>query len=145
MKSVLYSISVFFMALVVTQLYAQPPGYYNPGGPYNWGVEAPSAFHVQRRVRFRQDQDESGYHLRIFLQGYTPEAIQVSVDGRSLLVENKEAHQVENRNERSYNFVSSSSSMRRRFRLPWDADVNGMQRSEKKGEIVITLPYRAYP
>jgi HSP20 family molecular chaperone IbpA len=145
MKSVLWSISVFFMVWVTTQLYAQPPGYYNPGGPYYRGVEAPSSFQVQRRVRFRQDQDESGYHLRILLQGYTPEAIQVSVDGRFLLVENKEVHQVDKRNERSYSFVSSSSSMRRRFRLPWDADVSGMQRSEKEGEIIITLPYRAYP
>ncbi|MEW8051816.1 MAG: Hsp20/alpha crystallin family protein [Candidatus Thiodiazotropha endolucinida] len=145
MKSALYSISVFVMAAAATQLFAQPPGYYHPAAPYNRGVEAPSSFHVQRGVRFRQDQDDSGYHLRIFLQGYSPEAIQVSVDGRSLLVENKEAHRVENRSERGYSFVSSSSSMHRRFRLPWDADVNGMQRTENEGEITITLPYRTYP
>jgi HSP20 family molecular chaperone IbpA len=145
MKSMLYSIGVFFMALTATQLYAQPPGYDYPGGAYNRGVETPSSFHVQRRIRFRQDQDDVGYHLRIFLQGYTPEAIQVSVEGRFLLVKNKEAHRVENRDERAYSFVSSSSSMRRRFRLPWDADVSGMQRSEKEGEITITLPYRVYP
>jgi HSP20 family molecular chaperone IbpA len=145
MKSVLYSISVFFMVLGATQLHAQPPGYYNPGGAYSRSAQAPSSLHVQRRVRFRQDQDESGYHLRILLQGYTPEAIQVSVEGRSLVVESKELHRVDNRNERGYSFVSSSSSMRRRFRLPWDADVSGIQRSETEGEIVITLPYRAYP
>jgi HSP20 family molecular chaperone IbpA len=133
------------MLLAVTRLYAQPPGYYYPGGSYNRGVEAPSSFHVQRRIRFRQDQDDAGYHLRIFLQGYSPEAIQVSVEGRFLLVDNKEAHRVENRNERAYSFVSSSSSLRRRFRLPWDADVSDMQRSENEGEITITLPYLSYP
>jgi HSP20 family molecular chaperone IbpA len=144
MKGVLYSITIFCMALATSQLYAQPPGYYHPGMSSSRAAQAPSSFHVQRGVRFRQDQDDSGYHLRILLQGYSPDAIQVSVDGRSLLVENKEMHRVENRNERGHSFVSSSSSMRRRFRLPWNADVNGMQRSEKEGEIVITLPYRTY-
>ncbi|MES9818281.1 MAG: Hsp20/alpha crystallin family protein [Candidatus Thiodiazotropha sp.] len=145
MKSVLYLVSVLIMVAAAAQLHAQPPGYYNPGGSYNRGMDAPSSFQVQRGVRFRQDRDDSGYHLRIFLLGYSPEAIQVSVDGRSLLVENIEAHRVENRSERGYSFVSSSSSMRRRFRLPWDADVSGMQRTENEGEITITLPYRAYP
>ncbi|PVV07313.1 MAG: hypothetical protein B6D77_14160 [gamma proteobacterium symbiont of Ctena orbiculata] len=145
MKGLLYSISVFCLALAATQLYAQPPGYYHPGMPSSRAAEAPSSFHVQRRVRFSQDQDDSGYHLRIFLQGYSPDAIQVSVEGRSLLVQNKEAHRVENRSERGHSFVSSSSSMRRRFRLPWDADVSGMQRTEKEAEIVITLPYRTNP
>jgi HSP20 family molecular chaperone IbpA len=145
MKSRLFSLSVFCLTLVVSQLYAQPPGYYHPGMPYSRGVETPSSIQVQRGVRFRQDQDEAGYHLRILLQGYSPEAIQVGVEGRSLLVQNKEAHRVENRNERGHSFFSTSSSLRRRFRLPWDADVSGMQRTEKESEIVITLPYRAYP
>jgi HSP20 family molecular chaperone IbpA len=144
MKSLLYSLCIFCMTLVGSPLRAQPPSAYYPG-MYNRGMETPSSFQVQRRVRFRQDQDDIGYHLRIFVQGYSPEAIQVSVNGRFLLVENKEAHQVENRGQRGYSFVSSTSSMRRRFMLPWDADVSGMQRSEKEGEIVITLPYRVSP
>jgi HSP20 family molecular chaperone IbpA len=145
MKPGLYSLSIFCLALGVPQLFAQPPGYYHPGTPYSRSLEAPSSIQIQRRVRFQQDQDDTGYHLRIFLQGYSPDAIEVSVAGRSLLVANKEAHRVENRNERGYSFFSSSSSLRRRFRVPWDADLSGMQRSEKEGEITITLPYRRYP
>ncbi|MES9970390.1 MAG: Hsp20/alpha crystallin family protein [Candidatus Thiodiazotropha sp.] len=145
MKGLLYTISVFCMVLATAQLYAQPPGYYHPGVSSHRAGTAPSSMHLQRRVRFRQDQDDAGYHLRISLQGYSPEAIQVSVDGRSLLVQNKEAHRVENRSERGHSFVSSSSSMRRRFRLPWDADVSAMKRTEKEAEIVITLPYRRNP
>jgi HSP20 family molecular chaperone IbpA len=145
MKRGFYSLSIFCLALGASQLFAQPPGYYHPGISYGRGGQAPSSIQVQRRVGFKQDQDDSGYHLRIFLQGYSPEAIQVSVEGRSLLVANKEAHRIENRNERGYSFISSSSSLRRRFRVPWDADLSGMQRSEKEGEITITLPYRRYP
>ncbi|MBT2971352.1 MAG: hypothetical protein B6D72_09390 [gamma proteobacterium symbiont of Ctena orbiculata] len=144
MKSLFLSISLIFMVVAASQLFAQPPGYYHPGMSYDRAGQGPSSFHVERRVRFKQDQDASGYHLRILLQGYSPESIQVSVDGRSLLVENQEAHRVENRSERSYSFSTSSSSMRRRFRLPWDADLTAMQRTEKEGEIVITLPYRTY-
>ena len=144
MKSLLLSVSLIFMVATGSQLFAQPPGYYYPGAPYNRSMEGPSSYHIQRRVRFKQDQDESGYHLRIALQGYSPEAIQVSVDGHSLLVENQEAHRVENRSDHGYSFSTSSSSMRRRFRIPMDADVNAMQRTENEGEIIITLPYRSY-
>ncbi|MCG8013636.1 MAG: Hsp20 family protein, partial [Candidatus Thiodiazotropha weberae] len=74
--------------------------------------------------------------------GYAPESIQVEVSGPYLVVKNQEAHRVENRNERGYSFSSSSSSMNRRFRLPGNADVSGMSRSEEDGVIVITVPYR---
>ncbi|MET0070292.1 MAG: Hsp20/alpha crystallin family protein [Candidatus Thiodiazotropha sp.] len=144
MKSLFLSISLIFMVVAASQLFAQPPGYYHQGMSHDRAGQGPSSFQVRRGVRFKQDQDESGYHLRILLQGYSPDSIQVSVDGRSLLVENQEAHRVENRSERSYSFSTSSSSMRRRFRLPWDADVSAMQRTEKEGEIVITLPYRTH-
>ena len=123
-------------------LHAQPPGY-PAGGPYHRPpMERTHGFNVQRSVRFRKDQDEHGYHLRIHTRGYTPEAIQVKVEGPFLLVENQEAHRTENRHERGYSFSSSSSSMRRRFRLPRNADAAAMQRTEQDGVVVITLPYR---
>ncbi|MET0045829.1 MAG: Hsp20 family protein, partial [Candidatus Thiodiazotropha sp. 6PLUC3] len=73
---------------------------------------------------------------------YSADAIQVKIVGPYLVVENQEAHQIENRHQRGYSFSSTSSSMRRRFRLPADADVAAMARSEEDGVIVITLPYR---
>ncbi|MES9831475.1 MAG: Hsp20/alpha crystallin family protein [Candidatus Thiodiazotropha sp. LLP2] len=105
-------------------------------------VSSGSGFHTQRSLRFKRDQDESGYHLRIKAQGYTPDAIQVKIVGAYLVVGNQEVHKVENRHQRGYSFSSSSSSMHRRFRLPPDADTAAMTRSENDGVIVITLPYR---
>jgi HSP20 family molecular chaperone IbpA len=75
-----------------------------------------------------------------------PEAIQVTVQGWSLVVQNRESHRVEQRSDRgSYNFSATSSSMRRRFPLPPDADASAMKRSQEDGVVVITLPYRQIP
>ena len=120
-------------------LHAQPPAY---PGYHRPPVERAHGFNVQRSVRFRQYQDERGYHLRIHVRGYAPEAIQVKVEGPFLLVENQQAQRIESRHERGYSFSSSSSSLRRRFKLPWNADGAAMQRTEQEGVVVITLPYR---
>jgi HSP20 family molecular chaperone IbpA len=120
---------------------AQPPGY-NPRPGYNHAPEA-HRFAVQKGVRFERFRDQDGYHLKIHTQGMDPEAIQVSVQGRSLVVENRESHQVQRHSDRgSYQFASASSSMRRRFRLPPDADAQAMQRSAAEDSLTITLPYR---
>jgi HSP20 family molecular chaperone IbpA len=118
--------------------FAQPPGNYGPGA-----YAAPSnSFSVQKGMRFERGRDEKGYTLRIYTRGISPEAIQASVRGRTLVVENQESRQVEQRSDRgSYSFSSSSSSMRRRFPLPPDADAQAMQRTVEDGVIVITLPY----
>ncbi|MCU7921834.1 MAG: Hsp20/alpha crystallin family protein [Candidatus Thiodiazotropha sp. (ex Dulcina madagascariensis)] len=138
-------LSVILAIAFSPSIHAQPPGYFGYGGaPINRSMERPASFNRQTSVRFKQDRDENGYHLRILTQGFSPEALQVKVEGRSLVVENQEAHRVENRSERGYIFSSASSSMRRRFRLPGDADVEAMQRTEEDGVIVITLPYKPY-
>ncbi|MCU7844979.1 MAG: Hsp20/alpha crystallin family protein [Candidatus Thiodiazotropha sp. (ex Monitilora ramsayi)] len=93
-------------------------------------------------MRFQRTRDENGYILRIETRGMTPDAIQVSLQGRSLVVQNQESRQVEQRSDRGgYQFSSTSSSMRRRFHLPPDADVAAMQRSEEDGVVVIRFPY----
>jgi HSP20 family molecular chaperone IbpA len=96
----------------------------------------------QRGIKFKRDRDQNGYHLRIYTKGYSPEALQVTVNGPFLIVENQESHQVENRYEQGYSFSTHSSSMRRRFRIPRDADSSAMQRSVQGSMVVITLPYR---
>ncbi|MCG7948258.1 MAG: Hsp20/alpha crystallin family protein [Candidatus Thiodiazotropha taylori] len=115
---------------------------YRSGSSHRAPLTQGSSFHTQKSIKFQRYQDEQGYHLRILSRGYAPESIQVEVSGPYLLVKNQEAHRVENRNERGYSFTSSSSSMNRRFRLPGNADVAGMSRSEEDGVITITLPYR---
>ena len=136
----------FLIALVsifATAVFAQPPGYYGPGQGGAGSYAAPSnGFNVQQGIRFEQGRDDKGYILRIYTRGITPEAIQVSVRGRTLVVENQQSRQVEQRSDRgSYSFSSSSSNMRRRFPLPPDADAQAMQRKDEDGVIVITLPY----
>jgi HSP20 family molecular chaperone IbpA len=143
MNNIVPLLGALFILLLTLPIQAQPFSYTGPAAPYHRPpMASSSSFHTQRAVRFKQDRDDKGYHLKIITRGYTPEAIQVRVDGPFLVVENREAHRVENRHERGYSFSSSSSSMRRRFRLPRNADGARMQRAEEDGVIVITLPYR---
>jgi HSP20 family molecular chaperone IbpA len=121
----------------------QPYSYHIGGAPDQRPYQSSgSGFHTQRSLKFQRFQDASGYHLRILTRGYAPGAIQVKIAGPYLMVENQEARKVENRYERGYSFSSSSSSMRRRFRLPLNADGAAMTRAEEDGAILITLPYR---
>jgi HSP20 family molecular chaperone IbpA len=137
-------ISALSLLAVTGLALAQPPGVYAQQGY----TQAPlsSRFVMRKGMRFERFRDQNGYHLRIHTQGMDPDALQVSVQGRSLVGENRESHQVEHRGDRgSYQFASASSNMRRRFPLPPDADVQAMQRSVEEGSLVITLPYRQLP
>ena len=144
MKSIAL-LSVIGLWALSLPILAQPPGVDGQGLSY--GHTAPSnRFSVQRGMRFERYRDQDGYQLRIHTQGMDPEAIQVTVQGRSLVVQNRESHQVERRSDRgSYNFSATSSSMRRRFPLPPDADASAMKRSLGDGMVVITLPYKHFP
>jgi HSP20 family molecular chaperone IbpA len=137
-------ISVLCLLAVTGLALAQPPGAFSRQG---YGHAPPAnRFSVQKGIRFERFRDQNGYHLRIHTQGMDPEALQVSIQGRSLVVQNRESHQVEHRSERgSYQFATSSTNMRRRFRLPPDADEQAMQRSVEEGSLVITFPYRELP
>ncbi len=122
-------------------LQAQPYSGYPP-----YGAGAPSShssgFSTQKGMRFLKSRDEEGYILRIEIRGISPEAIQTTLNGRTLSVQSSESQQVERRSDRGgYSFSSVSSNMRRRFHLPPDADIAGMQRSEEDGAVVIRFPY----
>ncbi|MET0090117.1 MAG: Hsp20/alpha crystallin family protein [Candidatus Thiodiazotropha sp.] len=142
-KIIRLSGAVFSVLLALTAQ-AQPPAGYYGGGPSmgSPSVERGAGFSQQRGIRFQQDQDAAGYHLRIYTQGYEPGAIDVRVEGPYLVVQNQESHRLENRSERGYSFSSNAISMKRRFRIPRDADVAGMSREESEGSLVVTLPYR---
>ncbi|MEJ2693024.1 MAG: Hsp20/alpha crystallin family protein [Candidatus Thiodiazotropha sp.] len=144
MKSVALLSVICFWALSLSAL-AQPPGVGGQGKGY--GYTSPgNRFFVQRGVHFERYRDRDGYQLRIHTRGMDPEAIQVTVQGRSLVVQNRESHQLERRSGRGgYSFSTTSSSMRRRFPLPPDADAGAMKRSQEEGVVVITLPYAQFP
>ncbi|MEJ2609615.1 MAG: Hsp20/alpha crystallin family protein, partial [Candidatus Thiodiazotropha sp.] len=134
---------VVFLACLSIPIYAQPPAYpISPAPYYRQPMEREGGFNIQRSVRFKQNQDENGYHLYIQTRGYEPKSIQVKVEAPFLVVENQESQRLESRHEHGYSFTASSSSMRRRFMIPGDADLSAMQRSERDGVIDITLPYR---
>lgn len=140
MKLVALFSALCLLAVSVPAL-AQPPG--APTGQAYGHAPQSSRFSVRQGMRFERYRDQSGYHLRVHTQGMDPEALQVSVQGRALVVENRESHQVEHRSEQgSYQFATTSSNMRRRFPIPPDADAEAMQRSVEEGTLVITLPYR---
>ncbi len=123
---------------------AQPPGAYS-GQSYGHAPQA-NRFVTQQGMRFERFRDQDGYHLRIQTRGMDPEALQVSIQGRSLVVENRESRQVERRSDQgSYQFASSSMNMRRRFPLPPDADAQAMQRTVEEGILTISFPYRQIP
>ena len=141
MKNILATLSILVLIGLVSTATAQPPGYY--GYP---GFQRPTPSWMgsrhQGRIRIERDRDEAGYLLRIFTSGdIDPEAIQVSVQGNSLLIENDQSTQQEQRSDQGfYSYSRSSSRFRRRLSLPWDADVDNMQRSVEDGVITITLP-----
>jgi HSP20 family molecular chaperone IbpA len=139
MKSIAL-IGALTLLVISSTASAQPPG---AGNPQQFGHASPSnRFTVKKGIRFERFRDPQGYQLRIHTRGIDPEALQIRVQGRSLVVENRESHRLEQRNDRGgYQFASASANMRRRLMLPPDADVGAMQRSVKEGVVVITLPY----
>jgi HSP20 family molecular chaperone IbpA len=136
-------ISVLCLMTLSGLVLAQPPSAVQ-GREFGYSP-TPNHFSMQKGLRFERYRDESGYHLRIETRGIDPDAIQVNVQHRSLVVQSQESHRVEQRSDRgSYQFSSSSSNMRRRFPLPPNADVEAMERSVEDGTLVITLPYTQY-
>jgi HSP20 family molecular chaperone IbpA len=141
MKSTIMVIVFALISASANVAAAQPPGNYGPGAMGSYATP-PNGFNIEQGMRFERGRDEKGYTLRIFTRGISPDAVQVSVRGRTLVVENQASRQIEQRSDRgSYHFSSSSSHMRRRFPLPPDADAQAMQQTVDDGVIVITLPY----
>ncbi len=145
MKSIVL-ICLVCLGAVSSQVMAQPPGGDGHRQSYGHAGFPDNRFSVQRGVRFERYRDQHGYHIRIHTRGMDPEAIQVSIQGRFLVVQNRESHKVEQRNDRgSYQFAATSSNMRRRFPLPPNADASAMKRSLDDGVVMITLPYTKTP
>lgn len=112
------------------------------------GLERPAplstgGYRYKGRIRIEKDRNEAGYQLRIHTSGdLDPESIQVSIQGRSILIENDRSFQREERGEQgAYSYSRSSSTFRRRLSIPRNADAENMQRSIEGGVLTITLPY----
>ncbi|MET0065178.1 MAG: small heat shock protein [Candidatus Thiodiazotropha sp.] len=144
MRRIIRFSCVVAAALLAAQVQAQPPADYPGAAPYSARpyMDRGVGFSQRQGIRFARDQDETGYHLRIDTQGYTPDAIEVRIEGPYLVVQNQQSQRLENRSERGYSVTSHASSFKRRFRIPRNADVAAMSREESEDRLVITLPYR---
>ena len=113
------------------------PGYMRPLPPTASGIR------YRGRIRIEKGMNEDGYQLRIYTsEDVDPQAIQVSVQGHSILIENARSFKREERNDRGFfSYSRSSSHFRRRLSLPRNADAENMQRSVEDGVLTITLPY----
>jgi hypothetical protein len=113
------------------------PGYMRPLPP------ASSSFRYRGRIRIEKGMNEDGYQLRIYTsEDVDPEAIQVSVQGHSILIESARSFKREERNDHGFfSYSRSSSHFRRRLSLPRNADAENLQRNVEDGVLIITLPY----
>lgn len=143
MKSLISKfIAVVFLGLVSNSM-AQPPNYFGYQGLDRPSPPAWTGYQHEGRVHIERGLSEAGYQLRIHTQGgISPQAIQVKIQGNSILIENDQSNQREEKNERGYySYTRSSSRFRRRFSVPRNADTENMQRTVEDGVITITLPF----
>lgn len=141
------SLSILVSGLVMVGLVNMAPAQGPEPMPYP-GYERPvppssNHYRYSGRIRVEKGMNEEGYQLRIYTGGDVgPESIQVSIQGRSILIENNRSMQREERSEEGYfSYSRNSSSFRRRFSIPRNADAENMQRNVEGGVLTITLPY----
>ena len=136
-------LSRIFTALIVTgSVWSVQAEFQSPMPPPM--IQGPSlgSYSYHGSIRIEKDRDEVGYQLRIYPGGdLSPESVQVSIQGRSILIENNRSFQREERSEHGYNYARSSNRFRRRLSIPRYADVENMQRRVENGVLIITLPY----
>ncbi len=143
MKNIKRLVVATVMSCLFNELQAQVPDIYNnrilqPPIP-------PSAMQYRNfgRIWVDKGMDQEGYKLRIYISGeIDPESIQVKIVGHTIIIENKQSLQQEERSEQGfYSYSSSSRNFRRRFSIPRDADPENMKRTVENGVITITLPF----
>jgi HSP20 family molecular chaperone IbpA len=95
------------------------------------------------RVWVEKGMAQDGYKLYVHTsKDIDPRSIQVSIVGRTVIIESKQSFQQEERNDRGiYSYSRSSTNFRRRFSIPRNADTENMSRTESGGVITITLPF----
>ncbi len=120
--------------------YAEPPGY-----SYGPTQARPSS---GERLNITRDADANAYYLTIDTQGVDPKAVQVRIDGRSILVgmDRSKQDSVQQTFDEGRGYIRSYSLSRgqtnRRFTLPQDAETGAMQREDKDNQVRIVIPRR---
>ncbi|MBL3590830.1 MAG: Hsp20 family protein [gamma proteobacterium endosymbiont of Lamellibrachia anaximandri] len=140
MKRLLTILSLAALLSLAFLVNAQPP-YGYPG--YMGSPSQTSGYRHFQRLRVEKSRSEAGYVVRIHTQNIDPQAVQVDVKGRFLMISNDTSQEAERSNDRgSYSYSRSSSSFSQRISIPRDADVEKMKRTESENLVTITLPVR---
>jgi hypothetical protein len=122
-------------------------------GPAGESVPLPSrampGHSMPGQVKMTQERTETDYVLLIELDGLTPENVEVRASGRTLLVRTR----MDARRSRSETFDDgrgyresyqfSTGSRVRRFPVPPDGDLGGLQREDTAEAVRILIPRRA--
>lgn len=123
--------------------YAPPMGYGEPGyGPP--GIRTGP----REGLRIVRDADANTYYILISTSDVEPQAVQVRVEGRWILIGIDRSRQDSVQQSfdegrgylRSYSF--STGQTNRRLTVPQDADPQGLQREDGDKEVRITIPRR---
>jgi len=93
------------------------------------------------RIRVQRQTTPSAYYLRIDSGNSGADAVQLRLQGNTLLIGGNRSIQNQRRSDRGgYRFSRFSSAFSQRIRLPRDADMANLQRSEEGGVITLTIP-----
>lgn len=85
-----------------------------------------------------QWSDANNYYLGVVLNGISPDELQVIPQARTLRI-SAQKHQKQGGQS---GFASSSQSVQRSVALPWDANVQNIQRKITGKDVVIIIPRR---
>ena len=150
-------IALVLLLLGVSQAGAQYPDYY--GDPTYQG--APPAYYGapgyrrlpppdragrrwgQGSLRIEKGLDETGYTLIIHTGERSPEGIEVIPRGNSLVIGSQSIEMQRKKDRGGYSYSRQWGSSSRNIRLPRDADINGMVRTDGEGVINISIPRTA--
>ena len=119
---------------------ANAPGYTTPGyrGPAH-AMPRPQRVNPSRSMR--RWADSEGYHLQVYTGSDNPEALDIRVRGRSLLLRSNRSLQSDRTDSQGVrSFQHSFSRFSRQITIPRDADPANMKTHVQDGFMTITLP-----
>ena len=143
MKRLILTLACALLAAQFAPLSAQPrvdrafTAQADSGHPY----ATPRPRRANPVIPIRRWADSDGYHLQIFTGSDDPQAIDVRLSGRSLLLSSARSFQTDRQDSQGVRrFEHRFSRFSRRLPVPRDADTANMRTREQDGVMTITFP-----
>lgn len=145
MKKITLLMATLFLSVATSLASAQPAGF----SGYQAPNQLPRAGFDHRSgyvsLSIRREMRDNAYILKIYPGTQSTESIQIIPRNRQLSISSRSASaSVHQPNRGGYSSTRQWSQVSRRIRLPRDADMNGLVRSNEQGVIIITIPRRPY-